>query len=69
MASRAGRVILDLRQTTLLDSSGLHLAVDADTWAKPDGAGFAIIAGSPDVQRTFDVAGLNELTFVDVPAG
>jgi anti-anti-sigma factor len=69
MASDAGRVILDLRQTTFLDSSGLHLAVEAAAWAARSGKEFAIIAGPPDVQRTFDIAGLSELPFVEVPDG
>ena len=69
MASGSARVILDLRATTFLDSSGLHLAVEAAAWAARTGTEFAIVAGPPDVQRTFDVAGLGELPFVDVPAG
>jgi anti-anti-sigma factor len=67
IASGARRVILDLRDTTFLDSSGLHLAVEAVASAASNGTEFAIIAGPPDVQRTFDVAGLSELPFVDVP--
>ena len=67
-AAGAGRVILDLRQTTFFDSAGLHLAVEATAWAARNGTSFAIIAGPPDVQRTFDVAGLSELPFVDAPA-
>jgi anti-anti-sigma factor len=68
MASGAGRVILDLRQITFLDSTGLHLAVEVDVHAARTGTGFAIIAGPPAVQRTFEAAGLSErLPFVDVP--
>jgi anti-sigma B factor antagonist len=68
ISSGAARVILDLRGTTFLDSAGLHLAVDATASASRNGVQFAIIAGPPDVQRTFVVAGLSELPFVDVPA-
>ena len=68
MDSSAARVILDLRQTTFLDSSGLHLAVETTAWAARNGTEFAIIAGPPDVQRTFDIADLSErLPFLDVP--
>ena len=68
MASGAGRVILDLRETTFLDSSGLHLAVETYDWAMRSGAEFAIIPGPPAVQRAFDVTGLTtRLPFVDVP--
>jgi anti-anti-sigma factor len=65
-AAVADRVILDLRATTFLDSSGLHLVVDTDTWATRSGTEFVIIAGPPAVQHTFDVAGLSgRLPFVD----
>lgn len=68
MASGAGRVILDLRETTFLDSSALHLAVETHDWATRSGAEFAIIPGPLAVQRAFDVTGLSaRLPFVDVP--
>lgn len=70
MASATGRVILDLHETTFVDSSALHLAVDACERAARDGIEFAIVAGPPHVQRTFAVAGLGDrLPFVDVPHG
>ena len=60
------RVILDLRAATFLDSSGLHLVEDTDSWARRNSIDFAIIAGPPTVQRTFDAVGLTErLSFVD----
>jgi anti-anti-sigma factor len=66
----AGRVILDLRETTFVDSTALHLALDVDARAKAQRTTFAIIAGPPVVQRTFDVAGMTALLpFVDVPHG
>jgi anti-anti-sigma factor len=70
MAAGAARVILDLRETTFLDSSALHLAVDAHERAVRDTTGFAIIPGPPLVQRAFDIAGLSDrLPFVEVPRG
>jgi anti-anti-sigma factor len=70
MASATGRVILDLRKTTFADSSALHLVVDAYDRAARDGIEFALVAGPPGVQRTFEVAGLSDrLPFVDVPHG
>jgi anti-sigma B factor antagonist len=66
--SGTGRVILDLRRVTFADSSALHLALDAHGRATRTGIAFAIVAGPPGVQRTFDVAGLTDrLPFVDVP--
>ena len=68
MAAAPGRIILDLRETTFLDSSALHFAVETHEWAKRTGTGFAIVPGPAVVQRTFEVAGLrDELPFVDVP--
>lgn len=70
LAASSSCVILDLRETTFLDSSALHLAVDVDAQAAQNGIEFAMIAGSPRVQRTFEIAGLSaRLPFVDVPHG
>ena len=68
LGAGSGHVTLDLRETTFLDSSALHLAVEAHERATRDGTGFAIIPAPPIVQRAFDVAGLStRLPFVDVP--
>lgn len=70
IAAGDGPVILDLRETTFLDSSALHLAVEAYNRALSEAIGFAIVPGPPLVQRAFDIAGLGErLPFVDVPHG
>ena len=67
-AIRVSRLVLDLRETTFLDSTGLHFAIDVDAWATTNGTAFAIVAGPPAVQRTFDVSGLSaRLPFVEVP--
>jgi anti-sigma B factor antagonist len=55
-----GRLILDLRRATFLDSSGVRLALDAHTASAAEGTEFAIVPGPPAVQHTFDVAGLND---------
>ena len=68
MAAGPGRLILDLRETSFLDSSALHLAAEILEWAERTGTQFAVIPGPPVVQRTFAVAGLSErLPFVDAP--
>jgi anti-anti-sigma factor len=60
------RVVLDLRQTTFLDSTGLRLVLDAHSASAKDGTEFAVIAGPPEVQRAFEVAGLDSrLPFVE----
>jgi anti-anti-sigma factor len=68
LAAGADRVILDLRATTFLDSTGLHLVIEIDRWATRTGSEFVIIAGPPAVQTAFDAAGLTaRLPFVDGP--
>jgi anti-sigma B factor antagonist len=54
------RLILDLRGTTFMDSSGVRLALDANATSAADGTRFAIVPGPPEVQRTFEVAGLSD---------
>ena len=68
LATGPGRVILDLRQTTFIDSSAIHLAVELLERAARTGTQFSIVPGPSGVQRTFEVAGLTgRLPFVDVP--
>jgi anti-anti-sigma factor len=59
VAAGPNRLILDLRGTTFLDSTGLHLAMDLERWATRNGIEFLIIAGPRIVQRAFRAAGLS----------
>ena len=59
-------VVLDLRGLTFFDTSGMRLVVE--TFHELDGTGirFAILRGSADVQRLFELARLDErLPFFD----
>jgi anti-anti-sigma factor len=56
-ASGARRVVLDLRGVPFLDSTGLHLVLDADAAARAKGCEFGLIGGPADVQRVFDLTG------------
>jgi len=61
------RLVLDLRRTTFLDSTGLHLILEECDAARADGAQLAIVAGPPEVQRVFELTGLRaQLPFSDV---
>jgi anti-sigma B factor antagonist len=63
------RVVLDLRGATFLDSTGLHLALEAQAASAADGWEFGIIEGPANVQRAFELAGLGKrLPFVDPAA-
>ena len=60
-----GRVVLDLGETTFIDSTGLHLAVAWHDRARRDGFTFGLTRGPYVVQRTFDAAGIGAtLNFV-----
>ena len=62
-------LILDLRGTTFLDSSGLRLAMDTHKESTADGFEFAIFPGPPSVQRAFELTGLTaHLPFEDPPS-
>ena len=64
-AAGAADVVLDLRETTFMDSSGLHLALAWQERARRERFGFALTRGSAAVRRTIDAAGLRStLTFV-----
>ena len=56
-ATGATHVVLDLRGVTFLDSTGLHLALDADAASRAQGWKFGLIGGPADVQRVFDLTG------------
>ena len=60
------RVVLDLREVTFLDSTGLRLMLEEQTSAQADGWDFGVIEGSSAVKRLFDVTGLRSvIRFVD----
>ena len=62
------RVVLDLSATTFLDSTGVRLVLDMLAAASADSWKFAVMAGPPPVQRTFELAGVVEqIPFVDRP--
>jgi anti-sigma B factor antagonist len=60
------RIVLDLREVTFMDSTGLRLILSWDDEARRDGLGFGLVRGRDAVQRLFDLSGVAErLTFVD----
>lgn len=52
-----GRIVVDLRECTFIDSTGLGILVAADR--RNGGNGLAIVAGSMEVLRAFEVSGLD----------
>ena len=57
--------LLDLRELTFMDSSGLQLILAAHAAARREGATLQIVPGPPAVQRVFQICGVeHELRFV-----
>jgi anti-anti-sigma factor len=62
-------VEIDLRNLRFLDTSGLQLVVETHRRAREEGYELRIRRGSPNVQRVFEIAGLERvLPFADEDA-
>ena len=60
------RVLLDLRELTFLDSSGLRLVLELERESRAEGWELAVIEGTPEVRRVFEVTGLRTVVpFLD----
>lgn len=63
------RLVLDLRDLTFMDSTGLRLVIRWDTAARRDGFDFAIVPGPDVVQRVIRLTGMDDvLSVTDPPA-
>lgn len=61
-------LVIDLREVTFLDSSGLRSLLAADRRAKAAGRRLVLVRGPGPVQRVFEIALLDRrLTFVEAP--
>jgi anti-anti-sigma factor len=70
VAQRSGdeSLMLDLRGLCFLDTSGLQLVMEAHRQSVEESWPLRIVRGAREVQRVFDVAGLEDaLPFVDAP--
>ena len=54
-------VVLDLSETTFLDSTGVRLVLDANARARAGSTRLVLLPGPPQVQRVFEVCGLNDM--------
>ena len=62
---RAGRLVLDLRGLSFIDSTGLHLLVALDRRAQRDGFRLTLVAPAPPMDKAIQVSGLGQaLPFV-----
>lgn len=65
----AGTVVVDLRQLSFMDSTGLRLLVQAEQRAHESGHRLVIIRGPEPVHRVLEITGLDtRLDVVDDPA-
>ena len=64
------RLVLDLRGLTFIDSSGLRMVLQAQAAAQRRGSDFVVVRGRGQVQRTFELGGLEQTVSVvdDDPA-
>ena len=53
-------LVIDLRETTFMDSSGLRLILLWNEEATRDGTDFAVIAGGDEVRRVFSATRVDE---------
>ena len=64
--ARPGRIVLDLRGLTFIDSSGLRVIVAADARARAEGRRLTLVQGPEAVRRVFEITGLaGRLDIVD----
>lgn len=62
------RVVVDLREVTFFDTTGLHIAHRIDRWGRDNGAPVVFTPGIPPVMRALRAAGLSlRLEFSDDP--
>jgi anti-sigma B factor antagonist len=64
---QARRIVLDLRELTFMDSSGIHAIVDASRRGGPTRGRLVIVRGPSAVNRLFELTGLSDaLEIVDL---
>ena len=67
-ASHPSLVVIDLRELTFIDSSGLRLVIEADLRGRSEGRRVVVVPGPEQVHRIFLVALLDKhLEFVEDP--
>jgi anti-sigma B factor antagonist len=59
-------IVIDLRNLTFIDSSGLHALITGHELCRARGHELRIVPGPENVQRLFELTGMNEaLSFAD----
>lgn len=55
-ADRPDRLVLDLREVTFFDSTGLQIVLDADVRAREEGREFVVLPGDGEPLRVLELA-------------
>jgi anti-sigma B factor antagonist len=67
---RAQRVVLDLRELTFMDSSGVHVIVEASLRANASGRGLVLVRGPARVDHVFELTQTSDsLEILDLDPG
>jgi anti-anti-sigma factor len=53
-------IVLDLRDVTFMDSTGLHVVIDSYNQARQRGSRLVMIRGSAQVDRLFELGGVSD---------
>jgi anti-anti-sigma factor len=64
---RRGRLVVDLRDVTFMDSTGIRLLLHAREHARRCGAAFVIVRGPDEVMRVLALVGLDEQLDIVAP--
>jgi anti-anti-sigma factor len=67
-AGGVAEIVLDLRELSFMDSTGLRALAQANTRAEEAGVGLSIIRGPRQIERVLEISGLGSLLpLVDAP--
>jgi anti-sigma B factor antagonist len=67
-ADDVARVVLDLRNVTFMDSRALSAVLATHDRCRATGSDFVVVRGTGQVQRTFELSGLDDhFTMLDEP--
>ena len=64
---RGGELVLDLRDVTFMDSTGIRLLLLARGHARRCGASFVVVRGPDDVMRVLELVGLDDQLAIVAP--
>lgn len=58
-ASGAQTIVIDLSELAFINSTGVHLLVDAEARSRAQSTDLALLRGSPAVQRVLEICGVD----------